>query len=35
VHEELRRRLAAGPVAFRLVLELAEPGDAVDDATAL
>lgn len=32
--EELERRAAAGGVAFRLVLQLAEDGDATDDPTA-
>ena len=32
---ELEGRLAAGPAEFELCLELAEPGDPLDDATAL
>ena len=31
--EELRARLAKQPVAFRLLAQLAEPGDPIDDAT--
>jgi len=33
LREELTNRLAAGPAAFRLALQLAEPGDRVDDPT--
>ena len=35
LRDELRARLAAGAVGFRLVFELAEPGDPVDDATSV
>ena len=35
LYAELEERLAREPVHFDLVLELAEPGDPVDDATAL
>lgn len=31
LQEDLRRRLSAGTVSFRLELQVAEPGDAVDD----
>ncbi len=31
--EELKTRLAAGPVKFRLLLQLAEPGDQTDDSS--
>lgn len=33
--DEFDERLAAGPVAYTLVLEIAEPGDPLDDVTAL
>ncbi|HWD64726.1 MAG TPA: catalase family peroxidase [Solirubrobacteraceae bacterium] len=33
LQEELRRRLAAGPVRFTLEVQIAEPGDPVDDAS--
>jgi catalase len=32
---ELSRRLAKGPATFRVLVQLAEPGDPVDDATAV
>lgn len=32
---EIRERLARGPVRFRLELQIAEPGDEVDDATSV
>ena len=35
LREELEGRLRTGPVAFRLVLQLAAPGDPTDDVTAL
>ncbi len=35
LREELEGRLRAGPVAFRLLLQLAEAGDPTDDVTAL
>lgn len=35
LYEELEARLEGGPVAFNLVLELAENGDATDDSTVL
>ena len=35
LREELEGRLRTGPVAFRLLLQLAEPGDHTDDVTAL
>ena len=35
LREELEGRLRTGPVAFRLVLQLAEAGDPTDDVTAL
>ena len=35
LYEELEERLRSGAVAFTLVLELAEDGDATDDSTAL
>jgi len=35
LYDEFERRLRAGPVAFRLELELAEEGDPVDDPSAL
>ena len=35
LREELEGRLRTGPVAFRLLLQLAEPGDPTDDVTAL
>jgi catalase len=35
LREELESRLRAGPVAFRLLLQLAAPGDPTDDVTAL
>jgi catalase len=31
--DELTQRIAAGPVIFRIVVQLAEDGDTVDDAT--
>ena len=31
LREEIRRRVAKGPVTFRLVLQIAEPGDWIDD----
>ena len=33
VLDEIRQRVAAGPVAWRLVFQLAEPGDPIDDLT--
>jgi len=33
LHEDLRRRLADRPAGFRLMLQLAAPGDRTDDAT--
>jgi catalase len=30
---EMKRRIAKGPVKYRIVVQLAEPGDTVDDAT--
>src|SRR5215472_5882147 len=30
LREEIRRRVAKGPVTFRLVLQIAEPGDRID-----
>jgi catalase len=35
LYEEFERRLLAGPVAFRLELELAQDGDPVDDPSAI
>lgn len=35
LHEEFDRRLAAGPVRFQLLVQLAEPGDPTDDPTRL
>ena len=35
LYEEFERRLLAGPVAFRLELELAQDGDPVDDPSAM
>jgi catalase len=35
LREELESRLRTGPVEFRLLLQLAEPGDPTDDVTAL
>jgi hypothetical protein len=35
LYEEFERRLLAGPVAFRLKLELAQDGDPVDDPSAI
>ena len=35
LRDELEARLRSGPVAFRLVLQLAAPGDPTDDVTAL
>jgi catalase len=35
LHEELEGRLRAGPVAFRLELQLAQAGDPVDDPSAM
>jgi catalase len=35
LREELESRLRTGPVAFRLLLQLAAPGDPTDDVTAL
>ena len=35
LREELEGRLRTGPVAFRLLLHLAEAGDPTDDVTAL
>jgi catalase len=35
LREELEARLRTGPAAFRLLLQLAEPGDPTDDVTAL
>ena len=34
LHQEIRERLAAGPVRFTLELQLAEPGDPVNDPSA-
>lgn len=34
LHEEIRERIARGPIRFRLDLTIAGPGDEVDDATA-
>jgi catalase len=31
--DELQQRIAAGPIEFRVVVQLADPGDVVDDAT--
>ena len=33
LHEELAERLTKGPVSFRLVAQIADDGDVVDDAT--
>lgn len=35
LQEDIRQRLAQGPVRFTLELQIAAPGDAVDDATAV
>jgi catalase len=35
LHEEIRERLAGGPVRFTLALQIAEPGDPVDDPSAV
>jgi hypothetical protein len=31
LREEIRRRVAKGPVTFRLVLQIAKSGDGIDD----
>jgi catalase len=35
LHEEIKERLAGGPVRFRLELQVADPGDPVNDPSAL
>jgi catalase len=35
LQDEIRERLARGPVRFRLELQIAEPGDSVDDPTSV